>query len=521
MSYLNCGRLLRLAADRNGPRPFLTFGARTWTYAQFHQTVNRLANSLLASGVKSGDRVAILSHNSDGVLLVLFAAARIGAVTVPLNTMLTNDEAVDLVVRSKASVLAVGSGLSGRLDGILERVPRPRLVLQLGEGRPESPDVVSLDELIAASIASDEPHIAVADEDLATIIFTSGSTGTPKATAKTHANLGWSAVNLQLAEPRDRRSVELFAIPLSGIGFANFILADVLAGAHVVLMAKFDADEAVRLIEHHRVTHAFLAPTMLLSMAGSPELRDGALRSVVAVDTAYEMSPEQRRSVAECFPAADFVYGYGSTEGLLNRTPPDRFLTDPTCVGRPAGLDETRVMTADGRLAATDEVGEIELYGPTRMAGYLGQDDAEVFTGDGWYRTGDLGSMDEDGMLHFRGRIKDMIKSGGYNVAAAEVESAIGEVDGVRAVAVVGRSHPYWGEAVVAAVVLETEAEADKTRRAITDHLSQRLSAYKRPKHVEMVTDLPYSPSGKVAKGVLVAALAHVFADEGARSDGG
>lgn len=496
----------------------MTHADRTTSYADFDSGALLAASALKRLGIRRGSRIAILSYNSDRVLQLFFAASKLGAVTVPLNSMLTERDIISLLEHSGAMVLAVGEEFEGLAASIVERVEGVELTIGLGDRRIAGPSSVTFDELLANTDGPPDSDLGAGpdDDDLATIIFSSGSTGLPKAVAKSNSSLAWSAINLQLAEPRTESSVELVVVPLSGIGFANFVLADVLAGAHVVLMRRFDAREALELIERHGVTHTFLPPTTLVALLALPEFRPSKVASVTNVDTAFAVPVRLRRGFVNAFPSAGFYYGYGSTEGLMNRTPPQRFLDDPTCVGYPGGIDEFRVADPDDVELPIGVVGEIQVMGPTVMQGYLGLDRAVYLTDDGWLKTGDLGRVGADGALHFAGRLKDMIKSGGHNVAAGEVEASLLEHESVKDVAVIGVPHDYWGEAVVALVV----ANESVTETQLEEHARRTLAGYKRPKRYIFVDELPMNPGGKVAKGVLVERYGDVFTADAQGADG-
>lgn len=512
---LSPARVLKLAAARYPDRRALRFEDRECTYGELDEAVERVAHGLAALGVAAGDRLATRSYNSDQMLIMMFAAARLGAVVVPLNTMLTDDDVTDMVRRSEATVFCYGPGFGVAGSALRQRLETISTYVALeaeatdGAEREPGPAWVGTSMAALRRSAPAAPLPVVDDEQPAMVIFTSGSSGTPKGVVKSFANVTWSAINRQLAEPRSAASTELYTIPLTGVGFANFVVTAVLAGAPLVLVRQFDAARVAELLNAELVTHTFLAPTMIAAvLAQAPGT---TFDTVEVVETAYEMPLALRQAAVNGFPRARFKYGYGMTEGAMSSCPSELFLRSLSAVGFGSGLDEFRVVRADGSLAAADEVGEIEIAGPTVMTGYLGETDS-AFTADGWLRSGDLGAVDAAGVLHFRGRLKDMIKTGGYNVAAAEVEQAIVEDARVADVAVVGLPHPYWGEAVVAFVVPVPGVDP-----GLADELGatmeQRLAGFMRPKRFVLTAALPLNPGGKVAKGQLRATHAEMFAD--------
>ncbi len=461
---MNLADVLRLGAVRYADRELVLCEGRRFTYVEFNRRVNRLAAGLSSLGVGRDDLVASIAYNSDAQLALYFALAKLGAVSVPLNTMLLPAEIEDIVGRSGARVLVYGSEFASRVDAVAVE----RLSL---EALPEGSDA--------------EPPLVEGGDRPSTVIYTSGSTGRPKGCMKSHANQIWSAVNCQLETPRVGDSVELFTVPLAGVGFSNFVLPTMMAGGRVVLL-RFEAGEALRLIESERVTNTFLAGTMLSAMLACEGEFD--LSSLRLVETAYQLSERLRSGIAERFGPI-VRYCYGSSEGSNWAAPASMFRTRPDCVGLPKGMDTFRV----------DETGEILISGPTVMLGYLGDPAASADAlRDGWLHTGDLGEIADDGMLLFRGRVKDVIKSGGMNVPAGEVEMALVRHPSVLEASVIGVPDDHWGEAV-RAVVVAPGIEIEMLR----EHCRAELAGYKRPKDYVLVDEIPKNPGGKVAKGVV------------------
>jgi acyl-CoA synthetase (AMP-forming)/AMP-acid ligase II len=275
-----------------------------------------------------------------------------------------------------------------------------------------------------------------------------------------------------------------------------------------VILEPFEPVATLSAIERHRATKGFFAPTMLNSLL-EEEARSGRrdLESMRQITLSYEISESLRERIEARFPGI-LHYGYGSTEGGMSVTRDgSRFLADPTCVGKPNGIDIFGIMSEDGRLLPAGEEAEIVVAGPDVMLGYL--DDAvstsEALHG-GWLHTGDLGYIDAGGDLHYTGRFKDMIKSGGVSVAAAEVERCLTGHPAVRDAAVVGLPDEHWGEAVHAVIEAEPGQQVDVEELGAL--CQKNLAAFKRPKSITVVDALPRNPGGKVAKGVLKQSLA-------------
>lgn len=480
--HLNHGRVLRLSAMRYRDQPCLEFRRATYTFGELNAQVNRTAHALAARGIRAGDRVLSLSANSPDYVRLVFAVAKLGAVAVPTSTGLLDRDLAAVVAAAEPALILADDPY---LDRIATAAPAGTPVLRLG---------VDGDGELTGDDDTEPSVRAVDDTDPAVLLFTSGSTGTPKAVVKTFANFTWSALNHQISEPRREGDRELFVLPMTGIGLANFLLNDVMTGATCVLEPRFDPARAGHLLATGRISHAFLAPTMIVAIDGVTE--DARFPDVTVLETAYEIPMAQRERVAALFPRARIHYSYGCTEGSMARAPADAFLGDPTCVGFAMGLDEYRVV--DGP-ASREEPGPVEVGGPTVMRGYLGSDGTDVR--DGWYDMGDLGWVDDGGRLHFAGRRKDMIKTGAMNVYARDVEDALATHPAVRGVAVVGVPDDYWGEAVVA--VVEPAPGVPLDPADLRAHATAHLAGFRRPKAYYRVAALPLNATGKLNKGHL------------------
>lgn len=493
--HLNFGRALRLSASKHGQRAFLEYGAATHTYRIFNEQVNAVAAWLRSHGIRTGDRLLIVSGNSPDYLRVMFAAGKLGVTTVPTSSMLRAGALANLIeVAAPALMLVSKDNIALGREAISQtRTTAPRLQT-IGEDHfrwlPQGstgPD--GFDPQVIAEPLPDRP---VSDDDPGSVLFTSGSSGAPKGVVKSYANLMWHALNHQISEPRVSADRELFALPLTGIGFANFILNDVLAGAACIL-EPFEAERVAAILELRNITHAFLAPTMMTAI--ERRRPNQSFPTVRVVETAYEMPLSQREMAVRQFPNARILYSYGMSEGSMARSGDEFFLTDLSRVGYANGLDEYRVVNGT---AGDDELREIVVGGPSVMLGYLATDEQSDPVRDGWFYTGDLGWIDSDFACHFGGRAKDMIKSGGVSVFANDVESALVDHPGVAAVAVVGVPDEYWGEAVVAVIEPAVDAlDFDDLRAFARDH----LSGYQLPKVYYRASRIPLNQTGKVAKG--------------------
>ena len=494
VGLLNYGRILRLSAEKFPSNSVLEYAGRQYEYRRFNREVNGVAAALVEDGVATGDRVIVLSANTPNYVRLMFALGKIGALPVPLNTMLARDSIRGIIASVSPNAAYISADYSDAFAEANESPDpsRSTRVFRLPEDLGADTATRSAIGNAVATTTEPVPTNVVRDDDPAIILFSSGSTATPSGVVKSFSNLAWSAINRQIAEPRRPGDREYFCLPLAGIAFANFVLTDVLTGTTCVLARQFSAQQAADDLAHNGITHVFLAPTMIRAIAEA--YPDRAYPGVQRVECSFEFPIELRRTAVEMFPNATILWSFGSTEATMARTPPEQFLNDPTCVGFASGLDEYRVVPAGG----LDTVGEVESRGPTRMLCYL--DDLGGLARaapEEWFATGDLGQIDAEGRLHFRGRTKDMIKSGGANVFARDVELALLAHAAIHDAAVVGLPDPYWGEAVIALVELVPDVPAG----SLLSHLRKHLAGFQLPQRIYATERIPINPTGKVAKG--------------------
>jgi acyl-CoA synthetase (AMP-forming)/AMP-acid ligase II len=489
---LNYSYPLYCSCLRNGDRVAVVDREGEVTFAELERRIAGLAAGLLGLGL-GGRTVAALSANESASIEIYMALARIEAVGVPLNTRLTAPElrfalgdcGAAAIVADEAN-LATANELAADLG--LTVIPV----------RGDGDSIAGL----RATEPGPEPGADDGNEDApATIIYTSGTTGLPKGVVRSHRANVWNAVNSALGSPRTPEDVELFNLPIFGIGILHFLVPALLGGATVVLDGAFEPDRAWALLEERRATRTFLAPTMLSAMLARPGHEERDLSALEVVYTAYAFPERLRRAALERFGEV-FVYMYGLTEAQLVSARREDFAAEPTSVGRSLGVSEVAVLGDDSRPVPAGEVGEIAFAGPSLMSGYHGRPEDTAAALDGrWLRTGDLGRVDPAGDLHYVGRSKDMIKTGGFSVDPAEVENAILARDEVAEVAVVGVADEHWGEEVVAFVVLRDGEELGAEE--LIASCRERIAAFKLPKRVIALAELPKNPTGKVESGAL------------------
>lgn len=486
---------------RSSPHtPALWFEGTTTTHGEFALRVRRAATALAGVGVQRGDRVAWTGGNHPSALETLYACGQLGAIWVPVNGRLTAVEAEYVLAHSGASVVVHGRDHGAMADALRDRLIGVRA--WVAAEPPVAGGVASLpyEELLAAA-AEDQRDERVSLEDPCLVMYTSGTTGRPKGAVLTHGNMTWNAVNQVLG--MDFTAVErtLALAPLFHIGGLNgTVNPTLLRGGCAVVVRGFDPAGTLEVIESQRVTSFFAVPTMLDAMSREPAFhtRDlSALRTVGAAGAPLPL-PTLRTWLDR---GVTMQQAYGMTEAAPGCTVLDSADAQRKVgsAGKPLFFTDVRVLDPDGAEVAPGEVGEVVVSGPNVMAGYWEEpEQTAVVLRDGWYHTGDAGSVDDEGFLYIRDRYKDMIISGGENVYPAEVESAMLELPEVQEVAVIGIPDPHWGEAGLAVVVPAPGAPRDGD--ALRAALRERLAGFKVPREVRYVDELPRTATGKIRK---------------------
>jgi fatty-acyl-CoA synthase len=490
---LNYSYPLYCSCLRNAGRVALVGREEKVTYAELERRIAGLAAGLRAIGL-GGKTVAALTANEPETVELYMALARVEAVAVPLNTRLAAPELRFALEDCGAAAIVADEANLALADEL-----GAALGLTVIPVRGENRDTL---QRLRETMPGPPPGADDGDERApATIIYTSGTTGLPKGVVRSHRANAWNAVNSALGQPRTPADVELFNLPIYGIGFLHFLIPALLGGASVVLDGAFEPDRAWALLEERRATRTFLAPTMLSAMLGRPGHEPRDLSALEIVYTAYAFPERLRRAALERFGEV-FVYMYGLTEAQLTCARREDFAAEPTSVGRSMGVSEIAVLDPSGKPCATGEVGEIAFAGPSLMSEYHCRPEDTAAALDGrWLRTGDLGRLDEEGDLHYVGRSKEMIKTGGFSVDPAEVENAILEREEVAETAVVGVADEHWGEEVVAFVVLGDGEEL--SAEELVASCRARIASFKLPKRVLSLSELPKNATGKVERGQL------------------
>ena len=482
-------------ARRTPDKPIAVFGDDVCTYADMVDRAAAAAGGLRARGVGPGDVVGLLSYNSTDFLTTIFAANHLGAVAMPINWRLAAAEVRYILEHSGARVLIA--------DGEL-------LDLSHAAADPLGGDVVvQLGEL--GTDGERPPRVPVAGDDLQRLMYTSGTTGRPKGVMITHANLAWKNYAHITELGFTAADVGLACGPLYHVGALDLVATTMIAvGATTVIHRTFDASDVVDEIERSRVTLVWAAPAMVRAVLDVPGIEERDLSSVRVIIAGGEKMPipfiERLRRT---FPSAWFADAYGLTETVSGDTFLDRdsTVTKLGSCGRPCQYLELDIWDEQGASLPPGQRGEVVLRGPKVFTGYWRDPEAtaKAFAG-GWFHTGDVGVRDEDGYLYIVDRLKDMILSGGENIAGSEVERVLYEHPAVVEAAVVGRPDERWGEVPVAYVV--RRADDETTADALIEHCRQQLAKFKVPKDVHFIDALPRNPSGKILKRELRAEMA-------------
>ena len=486
-------------ATRAPDQAMTVFEGETTTYRQMAVRTAALAAGLHERGVGRGDVVALLSYNCPEFLETLFAANYLGAIAMPINWRLAAPEVRYILEHSEARALVCDEALvdlaNDATKGMESTLVRACVAPQAPEGW------TALAELRGE--AGSVTPAAAAPDDVHRLMYTSGTTGHPKGVMLTHANLAWKNLAHIVEFGFTSDDLGLACGPLYHVGALDLTTTSLIAaGATVIIHRVFDAAAVVDELERSRVTTVWLAPAMVNAIMALPGIEQRDLSSVrVIINGGEKMPVPLIERIQRTFPSAWFADAYGLTETVSGDTFLDRasIITKLGSVGRPCLHLELDIWDEQGRPVPTGERGEIVLRGPKVFTGYWRDPEAtaKAFAG-GWFHTGDIGVRDEDGYLFIVDRLKDMIVSGGENIAGSEVERVLYEHDSVLEVAVVGRPDERWGEVPLAFVALRPGA--DTTADELVAHCRERLAKFKVPKHVTFIEALPRNPSGKVLK---------------------
>jgi len=500
MTIPTLAAVTRHHAARRPDKIAMSFHGSDTTYGALDRLASRVANGLIAAGVRQASRVAILDKNSDSFFEIWFGCAKANAVLVPVNWRLAGPEIAYVVNDAKAEVLFVGTEFLDVLAPIRDQLGTVRQIIVTDTEYPAWRDAQG----------DTDPLLPIAGGDVCAQLYTSGTTGHPKGAQITNDNF------MQLLPGATRQwgdwtpdDVNLVCMPLFHIGGSGWGLCGFYVGLRNVMVRDFVPPQILDTIARERISLALFVPAMILFLTQCPDIREADLASLrVIVYGAAPIPIELLRNALTLFPRTGFaqVYGLTETTGAITYLGPEEH-ADPKAeillsCGRAMDGVELRILDENGQSVPTGKVGEIVCRSGQVMKGYwnLPAETARAIHGD-WFHTGDAGYLDEHGYLYIYDRVKDMIVSGGENIYPAEVESALFGHPAIADVAVIGVPDERWGEAVKAIVVLKPGA-----RLATADLIAyarERIAGYKVPRSVDVVDALPRNPSGKILKRAL------------------
>jgi fatty-acyl-CoA synthase len=493
---INLSSFIAFHARLTPERCALKYRGEEISYAAFGQRIRMVGGWLASRGIGPDDVIAVLMKNSAAFLDIAFAASHIGAIFLPINYRLASAEIASIVENSGARALIADEELGASAAG-----PAPIVFVN---------EAAQADATRLAADAKPAMAHRRLPSDLMRLMYTSGTTDRPKGVMLTYENIYWKSADHVLALGLTRDTRLLVAGPLYHVGALDLPgIAVLWQGGMLSIQRDFDASQCLAAIETDQLDAAWLAPVMTTSILTCPDRERYDVSSLRWAIGGGEKTPEARiRAFSQYFTNARYIDAYGLTETCGGDTfmEPGLEIAKIGSTGRPVAHVEIEIRDDAGRRVAPGENGEICLRGPKVTPGYWKDPEktAAAFFGD-WFRSGDVGYLDDDGFLYLTDRKKDMIISGGENIASSEIERVIYELPQVREVAVIGMPDQRWGERPVAVVVLADSAALELPD--LTDHCRKHLAAFKVPKQLIIRDSLPRNPSGKVLKRVLRAEL--------------
>ncbi|WP_174811761.1 class I adenylate-forming enzyme family protein [Salinadaptatus halalkaliphilus] len=504
ITRVTAGDIVRRAGNRRPDKDAFVVPAtdERVSFAAFDERVTRAANAFLESGLSPRDRLAIVAANSLEFLEAYFGALKAGLVVVPINPEITADDIGYELDHAAVDALVVEDTFYPKLETVLgDRDLEALAVIEWsGDQSVPAPEF----RAVTSEYDAAEPAVELEGSDLAQIMYTSGTTSRPKGVRLPHRALHAGSINNVVGGEVSRNDVKCGLLPMFHCAMLSQVKAVLHVSARMVILRGFESDQFLECVERYDVTDVTLLPSMYTELLARDDIRDRDLSSLRRCT--YAMTPIGNETLAECIEVfdAEFSLGSGQTEAY-----------PPTCTYHPewqlekegnywgTALPNTdiAIMDDDGQLLPDGEVGEIVYRGPNVMDGYL-EDKArtrEAFA-HGWFHSGDMGYFDEDGLLKFVDRKKDMIKSGGENVSTQKVESTLLDHPDIDEVAVVGLPHERWGEAVTAFAVSHGD---DPDPDDVLEYARDNLAGFEAPKAVELLEELPQTATSKVRKHVV------------------
>jgi long-chain acyl-CoA synthetase len=484
--------------EKFGEYEALIFENERYTNVQLLDRAQRFASALAGLGVRPGDRVAVMLPNSPAVGTCYGAIPRLGAVTVPMLFLLAVPEVVHILRDSEAKVIITSPEFHPNVAQACAQLENPPTVVVFGDPVPE--DALSFTQLLED--AKDAyPIVDREAEDIAVISYTSGTTGRPKGVMLTHGNLLFNSENTASVVNVEQGERSIACLPLAHLFGFGAALTGNLFQITGILLRWFTAEAFFDAVQTHRGNSSAVVPTMLSYMLAHPSFDDVDWSSFEWIVAAAAPVPMELSDEFEKRTGARVLQGYGLTETsptvtFMRRSDPPR----PGSCGRPVPNIEVKIVDLEGKDLPAGEPGEVLVRGPNIMKGYHGmpKETGEVIEPDGWFHTGDIGHLDEDGYLYITERKKDLIIRGGFNIFPRDIEELLYGHPAVQEAAVVGVPDALMGEEVVAYVTRRPGAEV--TKEELLSWCRDRLAKYKTPKEIRFLDTLPKNPIGKILK---------------------
>jgi len=498
---VNWSLILERNAKMYPDKECLVFGDRRTTWAHLERRVHALAQTLKEMGVRAGDVVAILLYNCPEYIELSFAVNQIGAAWLPLNYRLAGPEFQFILNDSEAKVLVTEAEFAPTIQKIRPHLPALKDLLYIGESAP--PGEKSYAKCVQERLSAIVEHHVVDLEDLHRLMYTSGTTGHPKGVMLTFGNLYWKNLGHIITFNLTAEDSTLVVGPMYHVGGMDLPGTGTLyIGGSLVILRSFDPAAVLETIQREKITNLWLAPAMINTLFQYPGFEGYDTASVrFIIDGGEKMPLPLIEKFRQKFPKAWFADAYGLTETVSGDTflAKDRMVEKVGSVGKPVPQLRVRIVDDRDKDVPPGELGEIVLRGPKVFKGYWKnpQATAEALRG-GWFHTGDIGALDEAGFLYLVDRKKDIIISGGENIASSEVERVIYQHPAVLETAVIGIPDAKWGEVPKAYVVIKTGSQVSSEE--LRGLCLENLAKFKVPKEFEFIDALPRNPSGKILK---------------------
>ena len=503
LNRVSMGDTLVRSAARYPNRSVLRFKDINYTFKQLNDAVNRCAYSLSKLGLRKGDKAAVLSHNSDQFIIYWWASMKLGIIFTPVNWMLKGEEIKFIIDHSESKIFFIEDALIPNIESIKENLKTVQHFGYFNLTGAEVPEGwINFKNLYSTDFPTSEPTVEIYDADIATLLYTSGTESAPKGVMNTHLNFVCTIASAQYDILLRKDDVMLLGIPLYHVAGMWMFFACCSLGALTLLEYIPDPQEILQITDEEKVTRWCWPTTVYINLPKLPNFSQYDLSSIrVAQLFGAPAPPSLLENWRKISPGIIFMNCYGQTEMTpLGATISGKEIDNrPDSVGLAMLPVEIKIFGPDDRELPHGEVGEIVARGPNMMHGYYKEPEKTAHAQrGGWHHTGDLGKKDEKGYLYFVDRIKDMIKTGGENVASADVEASLFKHPKILDVAVIGLPDEIWSEAITAVIVLSPDQEVEE--KEIIAWCKENMAPYKIPKKVIFIDELPRNPSGKVLK---------------------